>query len=638
MLAGMRKSASGFLAKLLLAALMASFALWGIGDMFRGGGATALATIGDESITEEEYRFALERLQRSFGENYSQELFQELGLYEQLLSRLINQSLFRQEARAIGLRFPREQLAEEIRKNPNFKSESGQFDKSLFALTLRNNRLSEAQYLSRIAEELSVRLLEASIADNVDPPRALLEHFYRLSEERRDVSLILISPKQIGPIDNPDETTLQRYFEQVANLYVAPEYRQISYIALTSDDILNHLGTDDAALKAYYEAEKERFTTPEKRRVEQLLFANEANARAVYEKLQSGVSFEKAATDPSVQNSHSLDLGIVARSDTSLTDTDAVVFSLAENAYSEPVKSPFGWHIFHVTAIIPEEIRPYEEVQDEVKAQYKNSALEQETQQLSNRIEDAVAGGASLASLAEEYKVALHHLGPVTISGLDDQGNQAAADGIEKAALTEGFTLEEGRISSLRLSENGVYFLVYADTILPERKKGLPEVQGAVTAAWKEKERTRLLQKMAADLADQLRSEGESHAETLKKNNIKLTAFSDLTRFNTKVPLNGKPLELTEGFLTELFRQPEKATTDPYPLPSGEYAIGLIEKIKPVTDINYDDKETAEAISLLKQRIASVYKQELLEEYIGYLRTKYPVSINRERFAAFTAS
>ena len=69
MLRGIHKASSTWLGKGLMAGVMGflviSFAIWGIGDIFRGFGRNAVATIGGTEISIEQFRqFYNERLQQ----------------------------------------------------------------------------------------------------------------------------------------------------------------------------------------------------------------------------------------------------------------------------------------------------------------------------------------------------------------------------------------------------------------------------------------------------------------------------------------------------------------------------------------------------------------------------------------------
>ena len=69
MLRGLRKSSTGWLGKTVMVSVVGflalSFAIWGIGDIFRGFGRSTFAKIGSTEITIEQFRQLYnERLQQ----------------------------------------------------------------------------------------------------------------------------------------------------------------------------------------------------------------------------------------------------------------------------------------------------------------------------------------------------------------------------------------------------------------------------------------------------------------------------------------------------------------------------------------------------------------------------------------------
>jgi len=64
------------------------------------------------------------------------------------------------------------------------------------------------------------------------------------------------------------------------------------------------------------------------------------------------------------------DLGFVPRG-TTVEDFEGPLFDLEPGQVSDPVRTPFGWHIIKVEAKRPEGTVPYEEVKDQLSAQFK---------------------------------------------------------------------------------------------------------------------------------------------------------------------------------------------------------------------------------------------------------------------------
>ena len=108
MLRGLRKASSNWLGKTIMAAvvtfLVVSFAIWGIGDIFRGMTRSTVATIGSTEITGEQFRtFFNERLQqisRQIGRPLTPQQAQSIGIDQQLLEPVACRNRAQRSARA----------------------------------------------------------------------------------------------------------------------------------------------------------------------------------------------------------------------------------------------------------------------------------------------------------------------------------------------------------------------------------------------------------------------------------------------------------------------------------------------------------------------------------------------------------
>jgi peptidyl-prolyl cis-trans isomerase D len=111
MLRGLRKASSNWLGKAVMAAvvgfLVISFAIWGIGDIFRGFGRSTVAKIGRTEITIEQFRLQyndkLQQYARQFGRPISSDQARAMGLDRLVIAQLIADIVLDERARALGL-------------------------------------------------------------------------------------------------------------------------------------------------------------------------------------------------------------------------------------------------------------------------------------------------------------------------------------------------------------------------------------------------------------------------------------------------------------------------------------------------------------------------------------------------------
>src|SRR5215213_12009509 len=128
MLRGLRKASSNWLGKVIMAAvvgfLVLSFAIWGIGDVFRGFGRSSLAKIGRTEIGIEQFRQIyndrLQQLGRQIGRPISPDQARALGFDQQLLGQLVAETALDERTRQLGLGLSDAEIARRITEDPNF--------------------------------------------------------------------------------------------------------------------------------------------------------------------------------------------------------------------------------------------------------------------------------------------------------------------------------------------------------------------------------------------------------------------------------------------------------------------------------------------------------------------------------------
>src|SRR3954453_7134142 len=111
MLQGLNKIGRSRIGKAVVAVLfgilIVSFAIWGIGDIFRGSVRTTVATIGKSEISAEAFRTAyqneLQRLMRQTRQSITPERARALGLDTQILGRLVTEAALHQRGQQVAL-------------------------------------------------------------------------------------------------------------------------------------------------------------------------------------------------------------------------------------------------------------------------------------------------------------------------------------------------------------------------------------------------------------------------------------------------------------------------------------------------------------------------------------------------------
>ncbi|MCU0885206.1 MAG: SurA N-terminal domain-containing protein [Beijerinckiaceae bacterium] len=516
MMQGIRNAGQTWLGKLLVgilfAILIGSFAIWGIGDIFRGQGRNTVATVGKKEIDIEQVRSAyqneVQRLSRRFRQNITPDQARALGVDQQVLSRLVTEAALDADAAERGLTVSNEAVAKSILDDQNFRGAAGTFDRNMFNELLRQAGLNEQGYVREQRAAIVRNQLAEALSGQSQAPLAVQEAAHRYRNEQRVIRFVALPPAAVGTIDEPTDAVLRTFFEERKASFRAPEYRTANVLALTPQTLANPGSISEADAVAHYERIKARFGTPERRTVQQIVFPTQAEAAAAAERIRSGTSFEDLARERNISDAD-LTLGSFTRPEMLDQAVAAAAFALAPNAVSPPVQGAFGYALLRTPLIEAEKVRPFAEVAGEVRNDLALSRAVQSLAEVHDKIEDMRASARPLKDIADEMKLAMVALGPVdrsrqSASGLPLTPVPAATQVIEAMFRADIGTDNE----AVRTPDNG-YVWFDVSTIEPARERTFDEVRALVASQWRQDEMASRLQAKGREVTDRI-AKGET--------------------------------------------------------------------------------------------------------------------------------
>ncbi len=134
---------------------------------------------------------------------------------------------------------------------------------------------------------------------------------------------------------------------------------------------LGHIEVTDEEAKSYYEGHKKEFTTPGEVRARHILVKTKEEAEKIFKELGKGANFSKLAKKYSIDKASAAkggELGFFTRADMVKPFSDAA-FSLKPGEISQPIKTPFGYHIIQVEEVKSPQQKNFKEVKEEIKKQ-----------------------------------------------------------------------------------------------------------------------------------------------------------------------------------------------------------------------------------------------------------------------------
>lgn len=503
MLDALRKAAGTWVAKLLLLLLVLSFAVWGISGSLVSGTGDAVLSAGESRVTVTEYRLAYDRqinlLSQQAGSRITREQAQIFGIDQQVNAQLVAGVVLDEQAREMKLGLSKDRIAALTAEDPAFQDASGRFDRGMFDLVLRNVGMRPEDYLRNREQVATRQQIVEAVSDGVAVPDTFLTALSLYQGETRDVSYIAIPKSALGEPAAPTDQQLTEFFTANKDDYRAPEYRKLTYVKLEATDIADPTSITQEAARAEYDRLIDRYTTAEKRVVDQLVFANQDDAEAARAKLDAGTSFDDLAAELG-KTAADTRLGNVTRaqiSDPALADA---VFALGADSVSGIVAGAFGPVIARVGTVTPAVVRPFGDVEAEIKQELAVNEASQHIFDVHDGVEDALGGGATLREAADRFG-----LDVVTLDAVDR--NALAPDGVIIDTLPESRNLlaeafqTEANVENLPIQVSGGGYVWYnVDEVTPSRERSLDEVRDTVIADWRAKTTAEQLSAKAEEL------------------------------------------------------------------------------------------------------------------------------------------
>ncbi len=602
----------------LFGLLIASFAVWGIGDIFRGSTqARTVAEVGGEPILERDYTQALSRevnrISARLGGQLEMDQARAFGIPDQVLGQMISRALFDRKAAELGMLVTDDQIRRLIAQQDVFKNDLGAFDRVRFEQQLRRLGLSEGQYVATLRRDIVRQQLAGAVSEAVTAPRQLVEALYGYRNERRVAQYLLVRNDSITDLAAPSEPALEAFHKEFSERFMAPERRAVTLVQLRAAELATESAVSEARLREEFETRFDDFVTPEKRSLVQIVFPDEAQARDAKTRLNGGASF--AAVAEEMTGAPPVDLGAM--------EIDALppglaepAFALSEGAVSAPVESMLGWHILRVVEVEPRQEPTFEEVREKLAEDVAMQIAIDSMVSIANQLDDELAAGASLDEVARTLNLTARRIEVIDRRGRDAAGELVAGLPADRF-LELAFNTETGRESLLTETATRDYFILRVDGVTPAQLRPLDAVRTEVTELWRGAQRAKLAREKAEALAERIRAGNEFEAIAAEAG-LTVARTKPVTRFETAAASTPSP-----ALAAKLFQIVGGEVTTATAA-EGHLVAELIEVVAA------DPLGDPDALATVRESLVGALQNELLEQFMATMRGEYGVEIKQQ--------
>ncbi len=626
MLLKIREKSQGVFAWVILILICVPFALWGIQNYVGGGSEAAVVSVGDKEFLQQD----LNRAYAQYSQNLAGKNFDEKLVKKQALEKLIQDEVLLQYVQDENLVVTDEEARSFIKSLDYFQTD-GKFDNKQYKALLATQRMTAGEFVYRIKKALIMEQFQRSVTESSFATEKDIENFFRIQNQKRDVEVISVALQKVK--EQPTSDEIESYYQTHQDAFLSNEQVAIEYVELSLDELAKQIEPTDQQLQAYYEEQKDLYTTKERRRISHILFAFTKDTDDDEKQLERALKASKELetkefsalaselSDDKLTASKGGDLGLFNLGEME-KEFENVAKSLKLGEVSKPVKSAFGYHLIKVTELVPEGVKSFDSVKDELMAAYQRVQAETTFYELGETLtEVSYENPDSLQQVADALGVEIAKTGlfgkNVVANSPDKDSivsqaaivNMAFSEDVLKGNNSEPVELGTDRLIVLRMLEHR-----------PAEVKALKDVKEIVIATLLNNKAAQLTVEKAEKIKQSVIS-GQSMQAVAEENDLEVQKFSGLLRangdltwkVNQKVFKAAKPVEGKSTVVT---------VAD---IAGSQTVINLLS----VSDGVMSESDKAKK-KLVEANLAKAFGQADFKAILNSLRTKANIKINIE--------
>ena len=257
--------------KILLLVMVASFAVWGMGDLLRSGDSGLVAIVGNQKITINEFYYQFQKKLNEFNQSLEQKLTEEEAHKQQISYLVLNEMVYGKLIQEFASKNSI-YLSDTIIKNaiisiPQFMDDDGNFNKLLFDNAILNNFNNEAEF----TDEISRIFLNNLLFENFKTPTPLNKNisnvFYSYEAETRDIIYFNITKSllETAPITDNE---VKMFYDNNNNDYLTKKIIGIRFLNLNPKSFTSSISISNKDVELYYRQNIDRYSQQETRDIE----------------------------------------------------------------------------------------------------------------------------------------------------------------------------------------------------------------------------------------------------------------------------------------------------------------------------------------------------------------------------------
>lgn len=411
MMDNLRAAANHAVLKVILALIILSFVLTGVGNYLIGGSSSYAAKVNGQEISRGQYENAVtnerNRMQSQLGERYS-ELAANAGymkeMRRQVLQKMVDEALLDQYAQHLKLGVSDAQVRAAIFKELAFQSD-GHFDNARYNGILSRMGITPDQYAESLRKQLTTQQVIEAVANTDFMLPGEADSLAALVSQQRIARQAILDVGKLANKQQASDAEINAFYKNNAARFMSPEQYRISYIKL--DAAAMQHPASDAEIQTYYDQNRGQFTQPAQYRYSVIQSKTEADAQAALDALNKGQNFAGLAKEKSTDIISARKGGDMGWLDASTLPDELKNAGLKEKGQiSGVLKSSVGYLIVRLDDLKAEQMKPLAEVRNAIADKVKQEkaldayyALQQKVSDAASNDNESLAGAEKAAGV-----------------------------------------------------------------------------------------------------------------------------------------------------------------------------------------------------------------------------------------------
>jgi len=626
-----QERSQSWIAWVIVIAISALFALWGIGNFAGGGQAEkSVASVNGEKITDRQLQLQYRRLSDQQRQQFGADVpIDAPKLRKQALQALIENKVLSQGLSDMGFSVASAQITRELYDNPAFKVK-GQFSMSRLNALAQNLGLNASKIQVLLANDYVMNQFRTSlILSEFALPKEVTQ-LKRLIDQQRSVHYALYKSGSYLNQVTLSSAEIKSYYDKHPSQFFSKARVKVAYLLLSLNDIANRQKVTDQQAKSFYNMNKIAFKSPGRRRVSQIFIREpqsltqpqkvkiEAKISTIQKAIKAGARFSALVSrysDDIVSKNNGGDLGWITMGQPP-TLLEKTVFNLAKSGdVSAPIKTKSGYQIIKLDAIKAPKTLPFDKVKGSIIARLKHQKAQKIYADIGDKLSTMTFENPdSLSYAAMQLKLKLH---TSTFFSKGHAPTDINYPSVVKAAFSDNVLQDGNNSDVINLSSTSALVL---RKVAYEKPALMPlsKVKAQISMQLKHTKANALAKAKARLLLSALQK-GQALQPLLSAAKVTWVQQNDITR--RTAPTASLPAALLEAVFNEPRPQKGMPINKLQKINDTGYAVFSLNNVQDGTS---SDKKAGYEIAL-KQSLANV----ILEDFKAYFKSKASIDIQK---------